>query len=75
MTRAKDKLRECPRRGLSREESALYVGVSSRKFDQLVTDGRMPKSIEIDGRRVWDILKLDKAFDALGDEDINPWDE
>lgn len=61
-----------PPRGLSREEATAYVGVGSTKFDQMVTDGRMPRPKRIDGRRVWDRLRLDSAFAALptdgGDE-------
>lgn len=66
-----------PRRGLSREEAAVYIGVSVRKFDEMVTDGRMPRAKVIDARRVWDTHKLDLAFDALptdGEEASNPWD-
>lgn len=58
-----------PRRGLSCAESADYIGVSVTKFLEMVGDGRMPKAKEIDRRRVWDIRKLDAAFDELpGDE-------
>jgi hypothetical protein len=32
----------CPRRGLSRQESALYIGVSASLFDELVKSGKMP---------------------------------
>jgi excisionase family DNA binding protein len=53
---------------LSRVEAAAYVGVGSTKFDQMVADGRMPGPKRIDGRRVWDRLKLDAAFEALPDE-------
>jgi excisionase family DNA binding protein len=66
-----------PRRGLSREEAAVYIGVSARKFDEMVEDGRMPRPKIIDARRVWDSHKLDLAFDALphdGEEANNPWD-
>jgi predicted DNA-binding transcriptional regulator AlpA len=65
-----------PRRGLRREQAALYVGVSPRKFDQMVADERMPKPIGIDRCVVWDVRRLDLAFDALMDEDArsNPWD-
>lgn len=66
-----------PRRGLSREEAAVYVGVSARKFDEMVADGRMPRPKMIDARRVWDSHKLDLAFDALPDDGEgtgNPWD-
>jgi hypothetical protein len=66
-----------PRRGLRRDEAAAYVGLSARKFDQLVADGRMPKGKRVDGCVVFDIVALDAAFDALGDEgpETNEWDE
>lgn len=57
-----------PRRGLRREEAAAYLGFSARKFDELVSDGRMPKPKRIDGVVVWDMLRLDSAFDALPEE-------
>jgi predicted DNA-binding transcriptional regulator AlpA len=65
-----------PRRGLSREESAIFIGVSATKFDAMVKDGRMPKPKTIDGRVVWDMIKLDLAFESLPDQDgaSNPWD-
>ena len=71
--------RPIPRRGLSRVEAAMYIGVSVSKFDQLVHDGRMPGPKRIDSRRVWDVRDLDVAFDALPSE--NPasqgstWDD
>lgn len=64
-------------RGLRREESAMYVGVSTSKFDEMVADGRMPKPKLIDSRRVWDLHQLDMAFEVLpgGSDTIdNPWD-
>jgi predicted DNA-binding transcriptional regulator AlpA len=61
-------LRPIPRRGLSRVESAIYVGVSPTLFDQMVKDGRMPIPKRINGRVVWDLLALDEAFEALPDE-------
>lgn len=67
--------RTLPRRGLHREEAAIYVGVSATKFDAMVEDGRMPRPKRIDGRNVWDLRALDLAFDALPDDgDANPWD-
>ena len=66
-----------PPRGVSREIAAAWMGVSATKFDQLVKDGRMPKPKRIDGRRVWDMLKLHQAFDALDEDaevEANPWD-
>lgn len=55
-------------RGLSRDEAAAYVGIGTTKFEQMVADGRMPPPKQIDGRRVWDRLRLDAAFAALPDE-------
>lgn len=63
-------------RGLSREQAAAYVGVSRTKFDEMVRDGRMPKPKRVDGRVIWDRLRLDEAFAALpGDGEANPWDD
>ncbi len=64
-----------PPRGLCRAAAASYVGVSPAKFDQLVSDGRMPAPRLIDRHKVWDKRELDAAFDALpGAEKPNPWD-
>ena len=77
-------VRAGPRRGLSREEAAAYIGVSPSMFDFLVSEGKMPKPRRIpsrnpDARRrrtVWDIRALDRAFDELpGEDDANPFDE
>ena len=54
-------------RGLSREQAAAYVGVSVAIFDAMVKDGRMPKPKAINSRNVWDLTKLDAAFDLLPD--------
>jgi predicted DNA-binding transcriptional regulator AlpA len=66
-----------PPRGLCREDAATYVGLSARKFDELVGDGRMPPPIRIDGRTVWDRRMLDEKFDALGDnaKDVDHWED
>lgn len=55
---ALSEIRPIPRRGLSREEAAMYVGVGSTKFDEMVNDGRMPKPKRIDGRKLWDVRSL-----------------
>jgi predicted DNA-binding transcriptional regulator AlpA len=68
-------VRPVPRRGLSRVEAAMYIGISPSKFDQLVADGRMPPPVRIDSRKLWDIRHLDLAFDALPAENVpNSWD-
>jgi len=69
MTTRLSDMRPVPRRGLSRDEAAVYVGVSPGKFDQMLADGRMPAPKRIDGRKVWDIRSLDIAFDQLPMED------
>jgi hypothetical protein len=35
-------MRPVTRRELSRDEVAMYVGISVNKFDELVASGRMP---------------------------------
>jgi excisionase family DNA binding protein len=67
-------VRPIPRRGLSRDEAAMYIGISASKFDELVRDGRMPVPKRIDGRKVWDVHQLDLAFDELPVEG-NSWDD
>jgi predicted DNA-binding transcriptional regulator AlpA len=64
-------------RGLNREAAAQYVGVSPGKFDEMVADDRMPKPLRLDGRKLWDRLAIDRAFDALSErtQNANPWDE
>jgi predicted DNA-binding transcriptional regulator AlpA len=64
-------------RGLSRVQAAEYIGVGVTKFDELVGDGRMPRPKRIDGRIVWDRVKLDEAFNALDDEAASKseWDD
>jgi predicted DNA-binding transcriptional regulator AlpA len=65
-----------PRRGLSRDEAALYVGIGPTKFDELVASGRMPRPKTIGTRKVWDVQALDIAFDELPDHDppVSAWD-
>jgi hypothetical protein len=54
-----------PRRGLDRDEAAIYVGVTMATFDQMVIDGRLPTPSEFDGELVWDLVQLDRAMDRL----------
>jgi predicted DNA-binding transcriptional regulator AlpA len=75
-TRALSETRPVPRRGLSRDEAAMYIGVSAGKFDELVADGRMPGPVRIDGRKIWDLRAIDLAFDALPrDDPSNSWED
>jgi len=65
--------------GVNREQAAELVGVGCSKFDQMVEDGRMPKPIHIDNRRVYDVDDVKRAFKALDggmeNNDANEWDE
>jgi len=77
VTRALSDVRPVPRRGLSRDEAAMYIGISATKFDEMVIDCRMPAPVKIDSRKVWDIRSLDLAFDALSAQtpvQANSWD-
>jgi excisionase family DNA binding protein len=62
-------------RGMSRDEAARYIGVGLTKFDEMVADGRMPRPKRIDGRVVWDRLRIEAAFSDLPDDNrLNPLD-
>ena len=54
-----------PRRGLDHDEAATFVGVTIGTFDQMVSDGRLPKPVEFYGEVVWDLVQLDRAMDRL----------
>ena len=68
MARALSDTRPVPRRGLSRVEAAMYLGISPSKFDGMRKDGRIGPAKVIDGRKVFDVRMLDEIFDALPDE-------
>jgi predicted DNA-binding transcriptional regulator AlpA len=60
---------------MRRETAAWYVGVGTTKFDEMVSDGRMPKPKKIDGRVVWDRLQIEAAFTDLPENmAVNPLD-
>jgi predicted DNA-binding transcriptional regulator AlpA len=55
-----------PPRLIGREAAAAYVSVSPTTFDEMVSDGRMPRSKLLGGRRIaWDVRALDAAVDRL----------
>lgn len=56
-----------PPRGLDREQSAEYIGVSCTKFDEMRADGRIGPPKQVDGRIVFDRHRLDKDFSNLPD--------
>ncbi len=62
-------------RGLCREDAARYLAIGTTLFDQHVKAGTLPKPKMIGGRKVWDVRKLDRAFDDLPEEgEVHPWD-
>jgi hypothetical protein len=76
MSTAIQQSKPAPRRGLSREEAAAYIGISPSKFDELRMKGKAPAPRMIGTRKVWDIHELDLTFDELPREgDANTWDE
>lgn len=70
-------VRPLPRRGLSRIEAAIYIGIGVTMFDAMVKNGKMPKPKRVGARHLWDVLQLDMAFDALpaDNEGGNSWDD
>jgi hypothetical protein len=68
--------RPIPRRGLSRVEAAMYLGISPSKFDELRKSGRIGPAKILDSRKLYAIEMLDEFFDALpaeGDEAKEDW--
>lgn len=63
-----------PPRGLSREEAARYIGVGPTLFDEMVSDGRMPKPKRANSRVLWDRVAIDIAFSELPGDDGNKID-
>jgi predicted DNA-binding transcriptional regulator AlpA len=71
-----DPKRLTPRRGLRLPEAAAYVGVSETKFKAMVKAKTMPEPFKIGGVTLWDLWKIDQAFDALSNQgDDSEWDD
>jgi hypothetical protein len=60
--------RSVPRRGLSRVEAAIYLGISPSKFDELRKGSQIGPAKVIGTRKLFDVEMLDQFFDALPDE-------
>jgi hypothetical protein len=60
--------RPVPRRGLSRAEAAMYLGISPSKFDELRKSNRIAPPKVLDGRLIFTVERLDEFLDALPDE-------
>jgi len=63
------------RRGLSRGEAAVYLGISPSKFDELRKAYRNGPAKILDCRKLFDIGMLDKFFEALADENDDADDD
>ncbi len=50
---------------MAREEATRYVGSGVTLFDEMVADGRMPKSKQINSRIISHRIQLDAAFSDL----------
>ena len=50
-------------------EAALYLSLSTSFFRTLVQQGVMPRPRLIGRRRVWDVVEIDVAFEAIPHED------
>lgn len=75
MTNPRADIISYPPRGFDRDEAARYIGVGATKFDEMVSDGRMPRPKRVDGRVIWDRLKVEAAFSDLPDDkQVNPLD-
>jgi hypothetical protein len=55
----------------------MYVGIGATTFDRMVTEGAMPKPLQIAGRKLWDIRSLDLYFDQLSNQDTgrSSWED
>ena len=53
----------------------MYLGVSPSKFDELRKRRQISSPRLIDGRKVWDVLELDRDFEAFPVEDAVEKDE
>jgi hypothetical protein len=60
--------RPVPRRGLSRTEAAMYLGISPSKFDELRKANRVAPPKVLDGRLIFTVERLDEFLDALPEE-------
>ena len=60
--------RPVPRRGLSRTEAAVYLGISASKFDELRKTNRIAPPKVLDGRLIFTVERLDEFLDSLPDE-------
>jgi hypothetical protein len=56
------------RRGLTRTEAAMYLGISPSKFDELRKANRIAPPKILDGRLIFMVERLDEFLETLPDE-------
>ena len=66
--RALNAVRPFVRRGLSRIEAAIYLGISPSKFDELRKAHRIAPPKVLDSRLIFTVERLDEFLDSLPDE-------
>jgi predicted DNA-binding transcriptional regulator AlpA len=63
--------------GLSRQESATFIGIGVTKFDELVSAGIMPQPRKFGSRKIWVRAELEIALISIPANDNvkpNSWD-
>jgi predicted DNA-binding transcriptional regulator AlpA len=63
-------------RALRREPAALYLGISSNYFDQLVAKNLIPRGRKLGNVTIWDRRELDQCVSEIfeNNDANNPWD-
>ena len=56
-------------RAIRADRAAAYLDISKSKFLELVTRGRLPKPVRIDGITSWDRLDIDVAYESMKEQE------
>jgi predicted DNA-binding transcriptional regulator AlpA len=56
-------------RAMRAERAAAYLDISKSKFLELVSRGRLPRPVKIDGITSWDRFDLDAAYESMKDQE------
>lgn len=49
-------------------DACRYLGIGGTLFDQLVSEGKLPKAKRLAGRVIWDRIALDLAFGDMPED-------
>ena len=64
------------KRGLSKVEAAEYIGVGTKKFDEMVNTQLMPSPRLAGSYTLWEVRELDDYFERLpqkGQRPVGVW--